>query len=253
MLNTSFKISGILILALLFNQCSKPVDVIQFELLNKELYFSPIFSSKKGGVEFLYEDYISNGDKNKSQNTLRYKLTNNLPYKILFIPNSDELTYIHTKKDDGFQSLLGYSILDSSKQDIERLFSPSIPKDEAVYLKYIKKDSLEFVNDSIEYRSIYDRKMFKDFTFLEPNETVTYEFNFNLPIVKESNNPAILGPDVHPLYLENEYYFQLHYVQNRIQLEKELPRKIFKYLRDNNIEIVDLSFHSEIIKLKPKL
>lgn len=239
----------IFVVTLFFSQCSQPKMDVEFELLNEELYFSPIFSNEKGGIELLYEDYITKNDKEKSKNILRYKVKNNLPYKIFFIPNSEELAYIWDIKDGFNQYFLSYSIIKEDGQNIDHIFPSFEPKNRKISMENFRRDSIEWAQDTIKYESMYDRMRFKDFTYLAPKETVIFEIGLNLPIVKGSNEPA---SEVQPLYKEEEYLFQLHYIQNKIEMEKELPKQILDYLKENNIEIIDLSLHSDSIKLKSR-
>lgn len=251
MLTTNFKILFIVFFQI---QCSTPKADVRFELLNEELHFSPIFSNQIGGVEMLYEDYVTEEDKEKAKNVIRYKVTNNLPYNVFFIPKSDEIPYINIKRDAGFPSFLGYSITKENGQNhIDYVYiSHSPPKNLLIYQNNLKKDSTEFAQDTIKYKSFYDRLRFKDFTFLAPGKTITFDIEFNLPIVKGSNEQNLLGPSIQPLYKEEEYIFQLHYIQSKSRLEKELPQQILDYLDRNDIRILDLSLHSKKIPLIPR-
>lgn len=243
---TNFKI---LLSILGFIQCSIPKADVEFKLLNEELYFSPIFSNQIGGIEMLYEDYITKNDKEKAKNLIRYEVTNRMCDKILFIPNAEELTYILNIKDDFKQYLLSYSITKEDGEDIDYFFSISPSENHLIYQSNFTRDSMEWAHDTIKYESIYDRKRFKDFIYLEPNETKTFEIELDLPIVKGSNDPA---PEALPLYKEEDYLFQLHYIQDKTRLERELPEQILDYLNINNVKIIDLSLHSNIIKLNAR-
>lgn len=250
MLTTNFKI---LFIVFFLIQCSQPqaeTDV-EFELLNQGVYFAPIFSNKIGGVEMLYEDYLSEKDKEKGRNIIKYKVKNNLPYKIFFIPNSQELAQILDIEHPYNFYLLSYLI---TKEDGQNLIdyawiTHSSSQNPFIFENNWKKDSTAWAQDTIKYHSMYDRRRFKDYTFLAPGETATFDIEFHLPIIKGSNE---LYPDVIELYKEENYIFQLHYIQSKSRLEEELPPQILDYLERNDIRIIDLSLHSEKIPLIPR-
>lgn len=233
---------------LILIQCSNPKTEaeVEFELLNKELYFAPIFSNQEGGVEMLYGDYITEEDKEKGRNVIKYKLKNNLPYKILFIPNTQELAQILDLEDSYDLYLLSYLITKEDGQNINWMPMSYIPKNPSISDAVFIKDSTAWAQDTINFYSMYDRRRFKDFTFLAPGETVTFDIEFNLPITKGSNE---ISPDVQQLYKEEKYFFQLHYVQSKLRLEDELPKQILDYLERNEIRIINLSLHSKKIPL----
>jgi hypothetical protein len=244
----------ILVILLFFIQCSdpKPKADVEFELLNEELYFAPIFSNKIGGVEMFYGDYLSEEDEEKGRNVIKYKVKNNLPYKVFFIPNSQKLEQIWDVEDFYAYDLyfLSYLITKENGQNLEMRIPLSYPpKNPAISDAVFLKDSTEWAQDTIKYYSMYDRRRFKDFTFLEPGETAIFDIEFNLPIIKGSNE---LYSDVIELYKEENYIFQLHYIQSKTRLEDELPKQILDYLERNDIKIVDLSLHSDKIPLMPR-
>lgn len=249
MLTTNFKI---LLLAFFLAQCSKPKAqvVVEFELLNEELYFAPIFSNQIGGVEMLYEDYITEEDKGKGRNIIKYKVKNNFPYKIFFIPNSQELAQILDIEHPYNLYLLSYFITKEDGQSLTNYALSKAPPQEPVisHANFIK-DSIEWAQDTVKYYSMYDRRRFKDYTFLAPGETAIFDIEFILPIIKGSNE---LYPDVIELYKEENYIFQLHYIQSKTRLEEELPKQILDYLEQNEIRIIDLSLHSKKIPLIPR-
>lgn len=246
---TNFKI---LLIVFFFVQCSQPkVETkVEFELLNEELYFSPIFSNQIGGVEMLYEDYLSEEDKEKGRNLIKYKVKNNLPYKIFFIPNSQELAQILDIEHSFDLYLLSYLITKEDGQYLpDYALSKTSSQDPFIFETNWIKDSTAWAQDTIKYNSMYDRRRFKDYTFLASGETAIFDIEFHLPIIKGSNE---LYPDVIELYKEENYIFQLHYIQSKTRLEEELPKQILDYLEQNEIRIIDLSLHSKKIPLIPR-
>jgi len=244
----------ILVILLFFIQCSdpKPKADVEFELLNEELYFAPIFSNKIGGVEMFYGDYLSEEDEEKGRNVIKYKVKNNLPYKVFFIPNSQKLEQIWDVEDFYAYDLyfLSYLITKENGQNLEMRIPLSYPpKNPAISDAVFLKDSTEWAQDTIRYYSMHDRRRFKNYTFLAPGETTVFEIELNLPIVKGSNH---LYSRVVELYREENYFFQLHYIQSKFRLEDELPKQILDYLERNDIKIVDLSLHSDKIPLMPR-
>lgn len=119
-----------ILLAILFlTQCSKPLKDVEFELLNNELYFAPIFSHAKG-TGWLYEDYLTPDDKKQSNNPIRYSITNNLPFEILFIPNNQEILLLTQEEAIGYNNFgLSYTIIHENGNDLEN-FSALIQKGE---------------------------------------------------------------------------------------------------------------------------
>ena len=248
MLITNFRI---LILLFTFFQCYAPEKDVEFEILNKKIVFASIFVDDGGKIPWgIYDDYRTQEDKQNAQNIITYKVKNNLPYKILFIPNLNEMAFITEEEvKNAFSIGLSYSIPDLYDKKSEFIRMGKMPKDWAESQNNFRHDSIEFAQDTIHYQSMYDRARFKDFMFIKPNETKTFEIPLNLPIVVESNKIPNFGVDVLPLYKNVEYQFQLHYIQKKEVLEKELPKQILEYLDKNNIKIIDFSLHSDIIKL----
>lgn len=197
----------------------------------------------------LYEDYITKEDKEKGKNLIKYKVKNNLPYKIFFIPNSQELTQILDIEHPYDLYFLSYLITKEDGQYLTNYAMSQAPsQDPVISQANFIKDSTEWAQDTINYYSMYDRRRFKDYTFLAPGETAIFDIEFILPIIKGSNE---LYPDVIELYKEENYIFQLHYIQSKTRLEDELPKQILDYLEQNEIQIIDLSLHSKKIPLIP--
>lgn len=242
----------ILIVLFVSFQCSTPKEKeVEFEMLNKEIYFPAIFVDEGGTFPWgIYDDYRTQEDKQKGKNIIRYKVKNNLSHNILFIPNSDEMAFL-TKEDikNNFPIGLSYSIPNLYDKRAEFVRTGKTSKKWEDFERNYRMDSIAFAQDTIQYQSIYDRRRFKNFMYLKPNETKVFEIRLNLPIVVESNKIPNFGVDVLPLFKDVEYQFQLHYIQNKKQLEKELPKQIIDYLNENGIKIVDLSLHSQTIKL----
>lgn len=237
---------------LFLNQCSKPLYDVEFELLNSELYFAPIFSNKKG-TGWLYEDYLTSEDKKQSKNILRYRITNNHPFKILFIPNNHEILLLTQQEVNDCDNYgLAYTIVLENNNELENFSALIQKKQDKKIIENYKNDSISYIQDTIRYKNMFERERLKDFTHLEPYQTKIFELELDFPIVNESTESTLVGAHMLPLYKEKEYKFQLHYIQSKSRLEDELPQQILDYLEKNDIRIIDLSLHSEKIPLIPR-
>ncbi|MDP2160511.1 MAG: hypothetical protein Q8K02_08525 [Flavobacterium sp.] len=233
----------IFMINLMFVNCEKinsEDDLIEFELLNKEL------SSLNNDSLFYGRRYNNENEILLASNILKYRLTNKTNKRLLFIINSEDLFR---------QRLIDFNIHDSLN-NLKSLSHPLVNFNELSipYLNFERdQDSIKtshYLRLGIKEKHIKDYISYVNHSFiLNLGESKSFQSLITLPILREQNSLT----HTNPLYfknLENGDRLFLTYEMNFNDYKDVLQDWQIEELRKNNVEFFEGTLTSNSVPIK---
>ncbi len=227
----------------------KPLEI---EILNKEIYYSSVFTTPIGTQENDY-NYPLNYENNqlmKGRNIINFKIINNSNDPYFFILNIKDITF--NTIDNPFYEQIG--LLDyqfyKEKSKINSISNIKY-RTKDVYNVFLM-DSLKKYQDRVVGDSLYfvKKQILNNSFVLQPNEYRIFTAVVCLPILQELDNPFENTTLFVPLYPGNEdYSFSLKYSLNFNSIEKFLHKETLDYLKRGNIKIFKSTVESNKVKI----
>lgn len=216
---------------------------VEFILKNEAVYFVDIDRD--------FENYVDTIQSDKAFNLIELQIKNNSNRKLLLFINPNNLTLYRGK-------YFGYGpIIKNGKErlKVSSVLSTFIDTPEGLYnqeqyetdLRNRKYKSLGLTEKEMGTYNDYENYSMN----LGPKESKTVYFSISLPIIKESE-PKIDQSYVRFRKLEEGLNFKFCYEANANAIYNDLPQFLKEELKNNDVQILDGLFFSNIVKLKKR-
>lgn len=215
---------------------------VEFILKNEAIYFADIDQDR--------ENYVDSIQSDKAFNLIELQIKNNSNRKLLLFIDPNNLThggkyFVYGRVIENGKGMLKVSnVLSTFIDTPEGLFNQ---EQYEIDLRNRKYKSLGLTEKETGTYNDYENYSM----ILGVKESKTVYFSISLPIIKESE-PKIDQSVVRYRKLEEGWNFKFIYEANANAIYNDLPKFLKKELKNNDVQILDGKYISNVVKLKKR-